>query len=208
MVTTEKGYFDIEQGEVELSIDELFYTRDVKQRKLFVDDEIMFETTSSLVHHILQWNREDAGIDPKDRVPILLYISSIGGDPDAAFALIDAIKTSLTPVYTINLWFQYSAAFYIGLAGVKRFSMPSAKFLMHDGDIKIAGTSRKTGDTMKFLHKEEDRIKDYVVSNSKITPEEYDEKSRVEWWMFADEAKEKGITDYIIGTDCSIEDIV
>ncbi len=28
------------------------------------------------------------------------------------------------------------------------------------------------------------------------------------WYMFADEAKELGVTDYIIGEDCTINDIV
>ena len=41
-----------------------------------------------------------------------------------------------------------------------------------------------------------------------MTPEEYDSKFRVEWYMFADEAKEKGFTDYIIGVDCDIDEIV
>ena len=61
---------------------------------------------------------------------------------------------------------------------------------------------------MEFRKREEDRIKDYVTSRSNLTGEEYDKKLRVEWYLFADEAKEKGFTDYIIGEDCDMDEII
>lgn len=54
----------------------------------------------------------------------------------------------------------------------------------------------------------EDRVKQYILSRSKLTSEEYDSKLRVEWYMFSDEAKEKGFVDYIIGKDCDIDEII
>ena len=58
------------------------------------------------------------------------------------------------------------------------------------------------------MKKLEERIKQYVLSRSTVTEEEYDSKYRVEWYMFADEAKENGFVDYIIGEDCDIDAIV
>lgn len=203
------GYYDFEEELLssKLTIDEIFYSKDVKQRKIFIDD-INYLTAFDPVRHILQYNKEDEGVPVEERKPILLYIASNGGSVDAGFEIIDAIKTSRTPVYTINLGFQYSMGCLIGMAGHKRFAMPNAKFLIHDGSNMIWDSGAKAHDTMKFYSKLEERTKNFILSNTKITPEEYDEKYRIEWYMFADEAKEKGLIDCIVGADCDIEMIV
>ena len=61
---------------------------------------------------------------------------------------------------------------------------------------------------MRFQQRVEGRIKQYVLSRSKVTSEEYDSNLRVEWYLFADEAKEKGFVDCIIGTDCELDEII
>ena len=66
----------------------------------------------------------------------------------------------------------------------------------------------KAQDQMEFNRRVEDRVKQYILSRSKLTSEEYDSKLRVEWYMFSDEAKEKGFVDYIIGKDCDIDEII
>lgn len=209
-----EGYYDLPDVNVEElliesgSVDGLFYIRDLRQRKLFLDGDIELITISDTVRHILQYNKEDAGIAPTERKPILLYISSNGGDVDAGFQLIDVIRSSKTPVYTINLGAQYSMGFLIGLAGHKRFATPHAKFLMHDGSALVFDSGAKVKDQMKFQDKVDERIKEYVLSRSHLTAQEYDDKFRVEWYMFADEAKEKGFTDYIIGVDCDIDEVI
>ena len=50
----------------------------------------------------------------------------------------------------------------------------------------------------------------YKTQNTKsnITSKEYDNKYRIEWYLFADEAKTNGFTDYIIGEDCDIDKII
>jgi hypothetical protein len=51
-------------------------------------------------------------------------------------------------------------------------------------------------------------VKNYVISNTKISESLYDDKYRVEWYMFSDEAKKYGICDYIVGEDCDINAII
>lgn len=189
-------------------LDELFYLKDLKQRKLFLNTDVNQCSVHEFVKHILQFNREDFGIDPAQRKPILLYINSNGGEVDAGFALIDAIQNSKTPIYTINLGFQYSMGFLIGIAGHKRFATKNAKFLMHDGSNFIYNSGAKAQDQMEFNKKVEDRVKRYILSRGSLSEEEYDSKLRVEWYMFADEAKEKGFVDLIVGEDCDIDAIV
>lgn len=210
-----RGYYDFEPEFEEKLIegglvDDVFYIRDLQQRKLFINSDIDEISVSETVKHIMQFNREDNlnSINPMKRTPILLYITSNGGDVGAGFELIDTILNSKTPVYTINLGYQYSMAFLIGLAGHKRFSMPNAKFLMHDGSSFVYGTGTKVQDQMEFRKRVEERIKDYVLENSNLNSELYDEKLRVEWYMFADEAKKRGFVDYIIGEDCDMDLVI
>ena len=208
-----KGYYDIEVS-IEKSliegglIDELFYLKDLKQRKLFLNLEIDQFTVADIVKHIMQFNKEDKNVAPENRQPILLYVTSNGGEVGAGFELIDVIVNSKTPVYTINLGYQYSMGFLIGLAGHKRYASANAKFLMHDGSNFVWDSGMKAQDRMDFNRKIESRIKKYVLSRSTVTDEEYDSKLRVEWYLFADEAKEKGFVDYIIGEDCDINEVI
>lgn len=212
-MTNRKGYYDIEVDLEDVlveggMIDDLFYLKDLQQRKLFLNDDITSLTIESVVKHIMQFNKEDKGIDTDERQPILLYVSSNGGCVDAGFELVDVIQSSKTPVYTINLGFQYSMGFLIGLAGHKRFATKNAKFLMHDGSNFIYNSGAKAQDQMEFQRKVEARIKEYILSRSKLTSEEYDGKLRVEWYLFADEAKEKGFVDFIVGVDCDVDEVI
>lgn len=208
-----KGYYDIElsieQALIDAGlVDELFYLQDLKQRKLFLNVDVEQLSIAEIVKHIMQFNKEDKGIAPEERTPILLYVTSNGGEVDSGFELIDVILNSKTPVYTINLGYQYSMGFLIGLAGHKRYAMGNAKFLMHDGSNFIYNSGAKAQDQMEFQKRIEERIKQYVLSRSNVTSEEYDSKLRIEWYLFADEAKDKGFVDFIIGKDCDIDEIV
>lgn len=209
-----RGYFDIDAEYEALlvtdrsSLEEVMMVKDMQQRKIWLHDEIDIETVSGAIHNIYQYNREDADLPVEERKPILLYIASNGGSVDAGFALIDAIQTSKTPVYTINTGYWYSMGFLIGLAGKKRFAMPNATFLMHDGSNFIWTSGSKAQDQADFNRRVEARVKQYILDHSTLTSKEYDKKQRVEWYLFADEAKEKGFIDQIIGVDCDIDTVV
>lgn len=209
---SKKGYYDIDiDFDVFMQscgLEDLFYLKDAKLRKFYLNYGIDQDGIHDIVRHILQINAEDKEVPLEKRQPILLYVVSNGGEVDSGFELIDAIEASKTPVYTINLGYQYSMGFLIGLAGHKRFATKNAKFLMHDGSNFVWNSGAKAQDQMDFNRRVEARIRDYVISHSKVSPEEYDSKLRVEWYLFADEAKEKGFTDFIIGEDCELGEIV
>ena len=213
MQKNRKSYydFDIDFEGIMLEngmVDEMFRLQDLRNRKLFLTDEISQISVGDIVKNILQYNCDDKGIAADERVPILLYVSSVGGSVDAGFELIDVIENSKTPVYTINLGYQYSMGLLIGLAGHKRFATKNAKYLMHDGSNFVYNSGAKAQDQMRFQGKVEDRIKEYILSHSKLTQEEYDANLRVEWYMFADEAKERGFVDSIIGVDCDMDAVI
>ena len=213
MQTNRKNYHDIEIEFEKIMtdsglVDEIFHLQDLKQRKLFLNEGIDQSSVADIVKHILQYNCEDKGVAPENRPPIKLYVVSEGGDVDSGFELIDVVQSSKTPVYTINLGYQYSMGFLIGISGHKRYATRNAKYLMHDGSNFVYNSGAKAQDQMKFNSRVEDRIKEYILSRSNLSSEEYDAKLRVEWYMFADEAKERGFVDYIIGEDCDIDEVI
>lgn len=213
MKKNRKGFYDIDiefegimlEGGM---VDELFRLQDLKNRKLFLNSEIDQNSVAEIVKHIMQYNCDDKDIPVEKRRPILLYVVSNGGEVHSGFELIDTIQCSKTPVYTINLGYQYSMGFLIGLSGHKRYAAKNATFLMHDGSNFVYNSGAKAQDQMRFNSRVEERIKAHILSCSKLSEEEYDAKLRVEWYLFADEAKEYGFVDHIIGVDCDMDAVI
>ena len=187
---------------------DIFNMSSHQQRKIYLNDEIDEVSAHDVIYEILSFNVEDKDLPVSERQPIILYCTSRGGSVIDGFGIIDVILNSKTPVYTVNLAYQYSMGFLIGLAGHKRYAMPNATFLLHDGQNMVWDSSAKCKDQLKFQEKREQRIKEYVLAHSKLTEQEYDENYRVEFYTYADEAKKYGFTDYIIGVDCELSEVL
>lgn len=190
-------------------VDDLFYLRDINSRRLYLDGIIDQDTVSQLTRHILAYNRSDQAnaVLGFGNQHILLYINSLGGDVDAGLSLVDTIATSATPVYTVNLGYAYSMAALVALAGHQRFAMPNAKYLLHDGTGVVCNSGMKMQDQVQFQSRIDGRIRDFVLARSNLSESAYQEKLRTEWYFFADEAKEMGFVDQLIGTDCTIQEV-
>ena len=155
--------------------------------------------TSEIVEQIFDYNRDDQKITPKKRHPIKLYISSPGGVWVEGFSLIDAIALSKTPVHTINVGEWSSMSFLIGITGHKRFSFPSATFLMHDGSSGAFGSTSKVQDRIEFEKRFEDEvIKQHVLKHSNMRSVDYDALARVEYYLLPSDALERGFIDKIV----------
>lgn len=213
-VTTNSGIELIELEEVEAGASYVYTAYDKKceedllERKLYINYEINEDIIPEAVYHILKWNKEDKGIPVEDRTPIKIYMSTPGGSLQDGMELVDVIVASKTPVYSINLGYQYSMGFFINLVASKRYASINATYLMHDGFSFVCDSVSKTFDTVEFKKCQEERLKKIVLSRTKITSELYEEKRRKEWYTFAEEAKEYGFCDYILGIDCDIDEII
>lgn len=192
-----------------LSYPDVYEMEDLEERRLYINSGIDETIIDSMVYHILRYNREDRGLKPEERKPIYLYINSPGGSVCDGYGLIDIIQSSITPVYTINQALCASMGFLIFLAGHKRYSMLRSEFLMHDGSTAGWDSTAKMKDRMDFETKQlEQMTKEYIMSRTAIDNDLYDAKYRVEWYMLPNEAKQHGIVDYIVGVDCTIDEIL
>lgn len=191
------------------SYTDVFELEDVNERRFLINSDIDEGVIDTIGYHIMRCNRLDKGIAVNEREPIILYINTDGGQVSAGYSIIDIIKTSLTPVYTVNLGKCYSMGFLIAIAGHKRYCMPSATYLMHDGSNFGYDSTAKLKDRIDFeTGQVEEYTKQYVLSNTKISKSVYDKKYRIEWYMYGEEAKKYGVVDYIVGKDCTLDEIL
>ena len=192
-----RDYFDLE---LPSSMEDYQLWEAYKERKIIFNDNVDARIVNSIVHWIIKWNEEDdaAGLTGKDRKEIRIYITSNGGDVVSGFAAIDAVITSKTPVHTIAVGCAASMGILLLMAGHTSSAYENTVLLIHDGSLAVNGSSRKAKSTMVFYEKLDERVKKYILSNTEISEEKYDEKADDEWFMFADEALELGIIDQII----------
>lgn len=182
---------------------------DVENRRMYINCAIDEFVVTDLAYHIMRYNRMDKDIPVEERKPIVIYINSPGGNVTDGYALIDAIMTSKTPVYTVNLGIAYSMGFLIFIAGERRYSMPSATFLCHDGASGGFDSMNKLKDRIEFeTGQMEQHTEEYVLSRTSITRRQYRDNHRKEWYFYPEEAKKLGVVTHVVGKDCTMDDIL
>ena len=161
--------------------------------------EISNDVADAIDNFIRFFNKQDNQNNTpiEERKPIKLFIDSIGGDIMGTLTIIDSIRQSDTPVYTINTGQAYSGGFFCFIAGHKRICYPNASFLFHEGSTGTFADANKFNNWADFYKKILKRLRNITLDFTNITEEEYNEHQKDDWWFFAEEALEKGICDEI-----------
>ena len=181
---------------------------DVGSRNLYINGEIDSDTFRHIYYFITRFNAEDAEVDIDKRVPIKLHISTVGGSVWDGLGIVSIIQNSDTPVIGICASYALSMGFYIFLSCDVRYATENAFLLRHEGIDGGYDASTKIKDYLAFSNKLQERLDKIVIRNSSLTARDLQDTERVENYIFADEAKDLGMIDYIIGQDCSLEDIL
>ncbi len=181
------------------SFEDIVILQSALNRELYLGD-IDAGTGSSIEGYIRFWNNYDNknSIPIEDRKPIKIYIDSNGGYLRDALTIIDAIRISKTPVYTINIGCAYSGGFFVFIAGHKRFAYPNSTFLFHEGATSNGGTSGQFENYTEFYKRLLEKVKNIVLKYTNITPEEYAEIKREDIWYDAQDGINKGFIDEIV----------
>lgn len=139
--------------------------------------------------------------------PVTLILNSIGGSVSDGFFLAHYIATYSKPLNIIVPGYAASMAAIILAGGGKnenviRSCYPSSYALIHDGYVAITASEARTADDiMAFNKKKDEEIRQFIIDNTDITAEEYDSYARHQWFLDAQEMKEKNLVDKIIGVD-------
>lgn len=173
-----------------------FYV-DLEHRIFWLDEEVT-PYLLELIKYIISWNAEDAATPIELRQPIRIYFFSPGGDLDINYALIDTIKMSKTPIYGINIGQCASAAAYIFLSCHKRFMLPHAYFIFHQGSGTISGTFEQICAQMEDYQNQVEELSGFMLEHTDYSDEEVANKIVGEWYVRKDEAVQKGVVHEII----------
>lgn len=180
----------------------------LQERKIILNDNIDDGVIENVCLMIMKWNKEDKYLPEDERQPIYIYINSDGGEMIAGSQVLSSITTSTTPVITVGFGKCASMASYILAAGHERYCFENTVVLYHDGQTGYVSSSNKGKDIQKFYDNLDVRMTKFMVEHTNMTEDFLEEIKDREYYMFADEAKEKGIVDKIIGVDCDLEEIL
>ena len=168
------------------------------KREIYLYD-ISSGTGSSIDGYIRFWNNYDNyhNIPIEEREPIKIYIDSCGGCLTDTFTIIDAMKLSKTPVWTINMGCAYSGGFFVFISSDKRIAYPHSSFLFHEGSTGTSGTSSQFENYTAFYKRQLEQLKNVVLDNTSITEEEYQEIKKDDIWYDVKDGVSKGFIDEI-----------
>lgn len=182
------------EGRVERAYD--IYSRLLKDRIIFLGDDVNPHTANLIVAQLLFLDNEDPKKD------IYLYINSPGGSVYDALAIYDTMQYVKADIQTVGIGIQASAAAFLLSSGAKskRFLLPNSAVMIHQPS---SGTRGKVTDQEIDL-KEALRIKKLIEqimakNTGKKHAKIHDDMER-DFWMTADEAKKYGIADAVITT--------
>lgn len=170
------------------------YSRLLKERVIFLGDQVTPETANIVVAQLLHLAYEDPKKDIK------LYINSPGGSVYDGLAIIDTMNYIEPDVQTIGIGLQASMGAMLLSAGAKgkRFALPNARIMIHQPS---SGTEGKITD-QEIALKEGIYLKKILAEMmAKNTGKKYEQvvaDMERDNWMSAEEAKKYGIVDEVI----------
>ena len=171
------------------------YSRLLKDRIVFLGDEVTPETANLVVAQLLF-------LDSQDHADISFYINSPGGSVYDGLAILDTMNLVKSDVATYGVGLQASMGAVLLANGTKgkRYMLPHAKTMIHQPS---SGTRGKVTD-MEIDLKESLAVKDELVRIMVAATGQNEAKLREDmerdYWMTPQEAKDYGIVDHIVGS--------
>jgi ATP-dependent Clp protease, protease subunit len=170
------------------------YSRLLRERIIFLNDEVNEHTASLIVAQLLFLQSED----PKAAVK--LYINSPGGSVYDGLAIYDTMQHISCDVETYGIGVQASMGAFLLSSGTKgkRYILPHATVMVHQPS---SGSRGKVTD-MEIDLRESLRIKkllnDILAKNTGQKLSDIERDAERDFWMTAKQAKDYGIVDHII----------
>jgi len=182
-------------------LDRAMYQSLFEQRTLVLGEPLEQRNSNRLCHGLLLLAAEDPHKD------IRLLINSPGGSVPGMLAIRDCMRTVPNDVTTVNLGMAYSAGQFLLSAGTrgKRYCMPHAKVLLHQGSAGIGGTAMDIAIQADDLRHTRDTVLGLIAEDTGQTVEQVERDSRRDRWYTAEEARAYGFVDSVIE---SLEDLL
>lgn len=170
------------------------YSRLLKERIIFLADEVNDQTASLVVAQLLFLESEDPNKD------IQLYINSPGGSVTAGMAIYDTMNYVKCDVSTICIGLAASMGAFLLSSGAKgkRFALPNAEVMIHQPSGGAKGQATEIQIVAENILKTKKKLNEILAANTGQTVEKVTEDTERDNFMSAKEAKEYGLIDEIV----------
>jgi ATP-dependent Clp protease protease subunit len=170
------------------------YSRLLKDRIIFLGTPIDDAVANLITAQLLFLESEDPDRD------IFLYINSPGGQVYAGLAIYDTMQYIKPAVSTLCLGMAMSmgAILLAGGAKGKRFALPNAKIMIHQGSAGFQGTPTDIDIQAREVLALRKRMAEILAKHTGQTVERVETDIDRDKFMTAEEGKEYGIIDDIL----------
>lgn len=170
------------------------YSRLLKERIIFLGEEVNDTTASLVVAQLLFLEAEDPAKD------IHLYINSPGGSVTAGMAIYDTMHFVKCDVSTMCLGMAASMGAFLLAGGTKgkRFALPNAEIMIHQPSGGAQGQATEIKIVAEHILKTKKKLNDLLAANTGQPLEKVEIDTERDNYMSAFEAKEYGIIDSVI----------
>ena len=170
------------------------YSRLLKDRIIFLGDEVNDATAGLVVAQLLFLEAEDPDKD------IHLYINSPGGSVTAGMAIYDTMQYIKPDVSTICIGLAASMGAFLLNAGAegKRFALPNSEIMIHQPLGGAKGQATDIEIHAKWILKIKDKLNKILAERTGEPLEKVQMDTERDNFMSADEAKEYGLIDEVI----------
>ncbi len=170
------------------------YSRLLKDRIIFLSDEVNDATASLVVAQLLFLEAEDPDKD------IHLYINSPGGSVTAGMAIYDTMQYIKPDVSTICIGLAASMGAFLLNAGAKgkRFALPNSEIMIHQPLGGAKGQATDIEIHAKWILKIRERLNTILSERTGQPIEKIQIDTERDNFMSAQEAKEYGLIDEVI----------
>ncbi|HHY91646.1 MAG TPA: ATP-dependent Clp endopeptidase proteolytic subunit ClpP [Clostridiales bacterium] len=170
------------------------YSRLLKDRIIFLGEEINNHTASLVVAQLLFLEAEDPDKD------IMLYINSPGGSITAGMAIYDTMQYIKPDVSTICIGMAASMGAFLLAAGAKgkRFALPNSEIMIHQPLGGMQGQAEDIRIHAKRILKMRDTINKILSERTGQPLEKIARDTDRDFFMEAAEAVEYGLIDKVI----------
>jgi len=170
------------------------YSRLLKDRIIFLGDEVNDDTASIVVAQLLFLEAEDPEKD------IHLYINSPGGSVTAGMAIYDTMHYIKSDVSTVCIGMAASMGAFLLAGGAKgkRYILPNAEVMIHQPSGGAKGQASDIEITAKNIIRTKEKLNRILAENTGKSYEQMCIDTDRDNWMTAQEALEYGIVDSVI----------
>ena len=170
------------------------YSRLLKDRIIFLGEEVNDVTASLVVAELLFLEAEDPGKD------IQLYINSPGGSVTAGMAIDDTMQYIKCDVSTICLGMAASMGAFLLAGGTKgkRFALPNSTIMIHQPSGGAQGQATEIQIVADHIAKTKRTLNEILAANTGQPLEVVEKDTDRDNYMSAEEALAYGLIDGVV----------